>query len=216
MSEVILEIRGLTKVFGGLVALDKVDLSTEAGKISAIIGPNGAGKTTLFNLITGVYPASEGEIYFRGKPLRNAPAHKRAELGIVRTFQQVHLFGNMTVLENVMTGQHPRSRQPDAPGHHLLRRGHHHLIPLRRASLVSSVRPPWPRGPSARMLLCEARATRGTGRGGPRLIPPGPGSPPQTRRPPRPGQLFLPFRAGVAYNDNEGAGARGAGGGWVG
>ncbi|MCJ7520601.1 MAG: ATP-binding cassette domain-containing protein [Dehalococcoidia bacterium] len=81
MSEVILETRGLTKVFGGLVALDKVDLSTEAGKISAIIGPNGAGKTTLFNLITGVYPASEGEIYFRGTPLRNAPAHKRAELG---------------------------------------------------------------------------------------------------------------------------------------
>lgn len=109
MSEVILETRGLTKVFGGLVALDKVDLSTEAGKISAIIGPNGAGKTTLFNLITGVYPASKGEIYFQGTPLRNAPAHKRAELGIVRTFQQVHLFGNMTVLENVMTGQHPRS-----------------------------------------------------------------------------------------------------------
>jgi branched-chain amino acid transport system ATP-binding protein len=110
LSEVILETRGLTKVFGGLVALDKVDLSTEAGKISAIIGPNGAGKTTLFNLITGVYPASEGEIYFRGTSLRNAPAHKRAELGIVRTFQQVHLFGNMTVLENVMTGQHPRSK----------------------------------------------------------------------------------------------------------
>jgi len=110
LSEVILETRGLTKVFGGLVALDKVDLSTEAGKISAIIGPNGAGKTTLFNLITGVYPASEGEIYFQGTPLRNTPAHKRAELGIVRTFQQVHLFGNMTVLENVMTGQHPRSK----------------------------------------------------------------------------------------------------------
>ncbi len=109
MSEVILETRGLTKVFGGLVALDKVNLSTEAGKISAIIGPNGAGKTTLFNLITGVYPASEGEIYFRGAPLMNAPVHKRAKLGIVRTFQQVHLFGNMTVLENVMTGQHPRS-----------------------------------------------------------------------------------------------------------
>jgi len=109
LSEVILETRGLTKVFGGLVALNKVDMAIEAGKITAIIGPNGAGKTTLFNLITGVYPASEGEIYFRGTPLRNAPAHKRAELGIVRTFQQVHLFGNMTVLENVMTGQHPRS-----------------------------------------------------------------------------------------------------------
>jgi len=110
LSEVILETRSLSKVFGGLVALDKVELSAKAGKISAIIGPNGAGKTTLFNLITGVYPVSEGEIYFRGTLLKNIPAYKRAELGIVRTFQHVHLFGNMNVLENVMTGQHPRSR----------------------------------------------------------------------------------------------------------
>jgi branched-chain amino acid transport system ATP-binding protein len=110
LSEVILETRELSKVFGGLVALDKVELSVEAGRISAIIGPNGAGKTTLFNLITGVYPVSNGEIYFRGMLLKNIPAHKRAELGIVRTFQHVHLFGNMNVLENVMTGQHPRSR----------------------------------------------------------------------------------------------------------
>ena len=109
MSGVILETRGLSKVFGGLVALDKVELSAKAGIISAIIGPNGAGKTTLFNLITGVYPVSEGEIYFREMALKNIPAHKRAELGIVRTFQHVHLFGNMNVLENVMTGQHPRS-----------------------------------------------------------------------------------------------------------
>jgi branched-chain amino acid transport system ATP-binding protein len=110
LSAVILETRGLTKVFGGLVALDKVDLSTEEGKISAIIGPNGAGKTTLFNLITGVYPVSEGDIFFKGTHLKNIPSHKRTDLGIVRTFQHVHLFGNMTVMENVMTGQHPRSR----------------------------------------------------------------------------------------------------------
>ena len=106
---VILETRGLSKAFGGLVALDKVDLSIDTTKISAVIGPNGAGKTTLFNLITGVYPASSGEIYFQGRLLNNVPAHKRASLGIVRTFQHVHLFGNMTVLENVMSGQHPRS-----------------------------------------------------------------------------------------------------------
>jgi branched-chain amino acid transport system ATP-binding protein len=106
---VILETRNLTKAFGGLVALDKVDLSIETGKITAVIGPNGAGKTTLFNLITGVYPVSGGEIYFQGAMLNNVPAHKRASLGIVRTFQHVHLFGNMTVLENVMTGRHPRS-----------------------------------------------------------------------------------------------------------
>ncbi len=110
MSELILETNGLTKAFGGLVALDQVDLAIQADKITSIIGPNGAGKTTLFNLITGVYPATSGEISFRGMSLQTTPAHKRAELGIVRTFQHVHLFGNMTVLENVMTGRHPRSQ----------------------------------------------------------------------------------------------------------
>ncbi len=109
MSEPILVTRGLSKAFGGLVALNKVDLAIETGKISAIIGPNGAGKTTFFNLITGVYPASNGEIRFRGKLLNNTPPHKRAALGIVRTFQNILLFGNMTVLENVMSGRHPRS-----------------------------------------------------------------------------------------------------------
>lgn len=109
MSEPILETKSLRKAFGGLVALDKLDLAIEAGTISAIIGPNGAGKTTLFNVITGVYPASDGEILFEGTPLKNAPAHKRAALGISRTFQNVLLFGNMTVLENIMTGQHSRS-----------------------------------------------------------------------------------------------------------
>lgn len=110
MSESILETRSLSKSFGGLLALDKVDLSIETGTITAIIGPNGAGKTTLFNVITGFYPPSGGEILFEGKALKSAPAHKRAALGIARTFQNVLLFGNMTVLENIMTGQHPRSR----------------------------------------------------------------------------------------------------------
>jgi branched-chain amino acid transport system ATP-binding protein len=109
LSEPILETKSLTKAFGGLVALDKVDLAAEAGKITAIIGPNGAGKTTLFNLITGVYPVTSGEIRFQGKPLNKVPAHRRAELGIVRTFQNVLLFGNMTALENVMTARHPRT-----------------------------------------------------------------------------------------------------------
>jgi branched-chain amino acid transport system ATP-binding protein len=108
-KSIILETRGLTKTFGGLVAVNKVDLTLEAAKITAIIGPNGAGKTTLFNLITGVYPVSSGEVYFQGTLLNNVPAYKRASLGIVRTYQHVHLFGNMTVLENVMSGRHPRS-----------------------------------------------------------------------------------------------------------
>lgn len=110
MSELILETRAVSRAFGGLVALDKVDLAIEAGKITAIIGPNGAGKTTLFNVITGVYPVSDGEISFQGTPLKDTPPHRRAALGIARTFQNVLLFGNMTVLENIMTGQHPRSR----------------------------------------------------------------------------------------------------------
>jgi len=110
LSESILETRGLSKAFGGLLALDKVDLAIEAGKITAIIGPNGAGKTTLFNVIAGVYRASGGEILFQGIPLKNTSAHKKATLGIARTFQNVLLFGNMTVIENIMTGQHPRSR----------------------------------------------------------------------------------------------------------
>ena len=108
-GSVLLETRNLTKAFGGLIALDKVDLSIETGKITAVIGPNGAGKTTLFNLITGVYPVTGGEIYFQRLLLNKVPAHKRASLGIVRTFQHVYLFGNMTVLENVMSGRHPRS-----------------------------------------------------------------------------------------------------------
>jgi branched-chain amino acid transport system ATP-binding protein len=108
-KSVLLETRELSKAFGGLVAVNKVNLTLETGKITAIIGPNGAGKTTLFNLITGVYPVSSGEVYFQGTPLNNVPAYKRASLGIVRTYQHVHLFGNMTVLENVMSGRHPRS-----------------------------------------------------------------------------------------------------------
>jgi branched-chain amino acid transport system ATP-binding protein len=134
MSQPILETKNLSKTFGGLIAVDNVDLSIETGKITAIIGPNGAGKTTMFNLIAGVYRPTSGEIAFNGKSLRYspwyakatppklkqkmtrgklqryAPAHRRAALGIARTFQHVNLFGNMTVLENIMTGQHPRSK----------------------------------------------------------------------------------------------------------
>jgi len=110
MSNPILETKGLAKAFGGLTAVDKVNLSVDAGKITSVIGPNGAGKTTLFNLIAGVYMPSSGGILFEGKPLANTPPYKRAALGIARTFQNVLLFDNMTALENVMTGQHPRSR----------------------------------------------------------------------------------------------------------
>ena len=132
MNQPILETKNLSKAFGGLIAVDKVDLMIDTGKITAIIGPNGAGKTTLFNLIAGVYQQTSGEILFNGKSLKYFPwyarairynervfkdklqrhvsAHMRASLGIARTFQHVNLFGNMTVLENIMTGQHSRSK----------------------------------------------------------------------------------------------------------
>jgi branched-chain amino acid transport system ATP-binding protein len=110
LSVNILETRNLEKAFGGLRALADLDLAVQAGRITAIIGPNGAGKTTLFNLVAGVYPVSKGDILFRGAPLKNLPPHKRTDLGIARTFQNVLLFANMTALENVMSGQHVRSR----------------------------------------------------------------------------------------------------------
>jgi branched-chain amino acid transport system ATP-binding protein len=110
LSSSILQTKSLCKAFGGLTAVDKVDLSVETGKITSVIGPNGAGKTTLFNLIAGVYMPTGGEILFEGKPLGKAPPYERAALGIARTFQNVLLFDNMTALENVMTGQHPRTR----------------------------------------------------------------------------------------------------------
>ncbi len=110
MTNCILEVKDVSRAFGGVVALNRVGMSIETGKITAIIGPNGAGKTTLFNLVAGVYPVSSGEIRFRGTPLDNIPVHKRTTIGIARTFQNVLLFENMTVLENAMTGQHARSR----------------------------------------------------------------------------------------------------------
>jgi len=109
LSEFILQTKDLSKAFGGLVALNKLDMMIEEGKITAVIGPNGAGKTTLFNLIAGVFSASSGEILFQEKRINNISAHGRASLGIARTFQHALLFGNMTVLENVMVGQHTRS-----------------------------------------------------------------------------------------------------------
>ncbi len=109
MSEIILQTQGVSRNFGGLVAVDSVDLDVKASSITAIIGPNGAGKTTLFNLITGVYPISRGKIFFEERPIQGFSPTKRCNLGIVRTFQHVHLFPHMSALENVMVGQHPRS-----------------------------------------------------------------------------------------------------------
>jgi branched-chain amino acid transport system ATP-binding protein len=106
----LLEIRGLVKHFGGLNAVDGVDLDVEAGEILSVIGPNGAGKTTLFNVVTGLYPPNGGSIVFDGHHLVGLKPNQVCSLGIARTFQTVRLFPNMTVLENAMVGQHSRTR----------------------------------------------------------------------------------------------------------
>jgi branched-chain amino acid transport system ATP-binding protein len=104
----ILEIRNLAKSFGGIKAVRDVSISIEQGSISSIIGPNGAGKTTLFNLLTGIYHADHGEILFNGHNIVGYRPDRVNAAGIARTFQNIRLFNNMTVLENVMVGQHSR------------------------------------------------------------------------------------------------------------
>ena len=105
----LLEIRGLTKQFGGLRALGGVDFRVEPGEIVSVIGPNGAGKTTFFNTISGLYPPDSGEILFEGSDVAGLNPDQITRRGIARTFQNVRLFPNMTVLENVMVAQHCRT-----------------------------------------------------------------------------------------------------------
>lgn len=106
MTDELLKLEGISKNFGGLKALNRVDLTVKEGTITALIGPNGAGKTTLVNIISGVYGPSEGMVSFAGKKISGLPSHKIAEIGISRTFQLTKLFEGMTVLENVMVGGH--------------------------------------------------------------------------------------------------------------
>jgi ABC-type branched-subunit amino acid transport system ATPase component len=105
-----LELQGITQRFGGLTALEDVSFAIEKGLIKGIIGPNGAGKTTLFNIITGIYPPTAGSVLLESRNITPLPTEKRAGLGMVRTFQNIELFGQMSVLENVMVGLHVRSR----------------------------------------------------------------------------------------------------------
>ncbi|MEO5702616.1 MAG: ABC transporter ATP-binding protein [Gammaproteobacteria bacterium] len=99
----------ITKVFGGLTALDTVSFSIYSGEICGLIGPNGAGKTTLFNVLTGLYSPTAGNINLKGRVLGQLSPHRMAQLGIARTFQNIRLFANMTALENVMVGRHVRT-----------------------------------------------------------------------------------------------------------
>lgn len=105
-GEIVLETRGVTKMFGGFTALKDIDIKVKRGDIHAVIGPNGAGKTTLFNMISGMLPVTEGSIIFQGKNIDSVKANRRAVMGIARTFQNIRLFEDLTVIENVQTSQH--------------------------------------------------------------------------------------------------------------
>jgi len=107
----LLEVRELSRRFGGLIALDRVSFSVQAGEIFGLIGPNGAGKTTLFNLISGVSAASAGQVLWQGQAITALPPHRLNRLGLARTFQNLRLFDSLSVLENVLVALRP---QPSA------------------------------------------------------------------------------------------------------
>jgi ABC-type branched-subunit amino acid transport system ATPase component len=106
--DVVLETKNLTKIFGGLTAVNEVDLKVHKGEILSLIGPNGAGKTTVFNVVSGIYKPEGGEVLFNGMDITGRKPHKIVALGLARTFQNIRLFPDMTCLENVMAGQHCR------------------------------------------------------------------------------------------------------------
>jgi len=110
MSLPLLEARDLSIRFGGLVALDGVDLTLGHSDVVCIIGPNGAGKSTLFNLISGIYRPLRGSVHFDGRDITSLPTHRIAAAGVVRTFQSSRLFEDLTVLDNVVIGMHSRTR----------------------------------------------------------------------------------------------------------
>jgi branched-chain amino acid transport system ATP-binding protein len=110
-SESVLETRVCTIQFGGLIAVNCLEMRVKVGEIYGLIGPNGAGKTTIFNLLTGVYKPTSGEIYFQGKRIDGLKPYEISRRGVSRTFQNIRLFPSMSVLENVMTACHRHARQ---------------------------------------------------------------------------------------------------------
>lgn len=108
MDQPLLNVIDVTKQFGGLTAVNSIDLSIKTGLIASLIGPNGAGKTTFFNCVTGFYTPNDGKIIFDGQPIQGLSTDKIAKRGIARTYQNIRLFGDMTVLENILVGMHHR------------------------------------------------------------------------------------------------------------
>lgn len=122
-NDVMLETRGLTQIFGGLVAVDSVDLKIQRGSITSVIGPNGAGKTTFFNMIAGIYRPTRGEIWLNGQRIARDKSSLRPDqvttAGISRTFQNIRLFGNVSAIDNVLMGMHTQLKS--MPWHAVLR-----------------------------------------------------------------------------------------------
>jgi branched-chain amino acid transport system ATP-binding protein len=108
-SDIVLNVQGVSKRFGGLQALSDVGITIRRGQVYGLIGPNGAGKTTFFNVITGLYTPDTGTFELAGQPYKPTAVHQVAKAGIARTFQNIRLFAEMTALENVMVGRHVRT-----------------------------------------------------------------------------------------------------------
>jgi branched-chain amino acid transport system ATP-binding protein len=166
----LLDMRGVTKRFGGLTAVKDLSLQVPRGSLFGLIGPNGAGKTTIFNLLTGVYRPTEGEIHFGGRRVDGRRPYEIASLGMTRTFQNIRLFPDMTVLENVMTARHLRSRQSLAdavigtPRHHREERRTHErarelLAIFGLDGLADEIATNLPYGSQRRLEIARALAT---------------------------------------------------------
>lgn len=110
MAEILLEVRDVNKSFGGVVTADHVNMTVEAGQIRGLIGPNGAGKTTLLNLISGIYDVDGGQVFFKGQDVTKLPTHKRARLGIGRTFQSPRFMNRANIEDNLMVGTDLRNQ----------------------------------------------------------------------------------------------------------
>jgi ABC-type branched-subunit amino acid transport system ATPase component len=108
-NQILLETKGLAKIFGGLKAVIDFDLAVHKGEILSLIGPNGAGKTTVFNVVNGIYKPDHGDVYFKGKKITGKKPHRIVSYGIARTFQNIRIFPDMTCLENIMAGRHCKS-----------------------------------------------------------------------------------------------------------
>ena len=173
--ENILTVQKLTMNFGGLQALDAVDLDVRQGEIAALIGPNGAGKTTFFNCITGIYEPSGGDIFIsppggKRRRINGLKVNHVTELGMARTFQNIRLFPNMTVLENVMIGRHCRAkagvlgavlkdRRTRREEQEIVDRSHEILIKIGLADQVDDLAKNLPYGAQRRLEIARAMAT---------------------------------------------------------